>query len=207
MIKSEGEIFIQEKVQSFYILPTFQIFISYLAKFNAHYLTSSQVTFSLLVQPSSWVVFQPRSQDSYLYYSNYFYFVNYLLHIFSSIRDRNTLFICQPVKPNKVLCTQQVYRHKVCLVAAQNKWARFYFIFQNSEKKSNTKRRKTKTDQCRLNTKNHSISSPLKKLKFQNKYQCEEHDQISNNGIQKHIVQLQRTLQNVPPKAHYSNFY
>lgn len=42
-----------------------------------------------------------------------------------------------------------------------------------------------KIDHRRLSTKNNSIFSPLKNLKFQSKFQC-EHDQISNKCIQKH---------------------
>lgn len=51
-------------------------------------------------------------------------------------------------------------------MAAKNKWAKFYFVFQNSEKNSTLKRQRPKIDHCRLSTKNHSISSSLKKLKF-----------------------------------------
>lgn len=66
------------------------------------------------------------------------------------------------------------------------KEARFYFIFQNSEEESSIKRYKTKTDHCRLSTNNYSLFSPSKKIKFEIKFQHEEHDQVSNECIQNH---------------------
>lgn len=58
-------------------------------------------------------------------------------------------------------------------------------MFQNSERVV-LKGMKPKTDHCRSEYKEPLYFFSFKKLKFQIKYQGEEHDQISNKCIQKH---------------------